>query len=52
MGYKFLGYAVWKGTKWYMRRHRARSAKVAAAGVVGVAVVALAVAGARRASSG
>jgi hypothetical protein len=51
MGYKILGYAVWHGAKWYLRRRVGGSAKVAAAGLVGVAVVALAVAGTRRASS-
>jgi hypothetical protein len=46
MGYKFLGFAVWQGSKWYIR-HRTSGfkAKVAIAGV-GVAVLAgVAVAG-------
>lgn len=46
MGYKVLGFAVWQGTKWYLR-HRVTGfkAKVAIAGV-GVAVLAgVAVAG-------
>jgi hypothetical protein len=51
MGYKILGYAVWHGAKWYLNRRFARSQRLAAAGVVGVAIVALVVAGGRRASS-
>jgi hypothetical protein len=39
MGYKLLGFAVWQGSKWYLRR-RARGArrKVAIAGIAGIAV--------------
>jgi hypothetical protein len=48
VGYKILGYAVWNGAKWYLRRRYAGTAKFAAAGLVGAAVVALAV---RKASS-
>ena len=44
MGYKLLGFAVWQGSKWYLRR-RARGArrKVAIAGIavaVGLGVLA------------
>ena len=45
MGYKLLGYAVWQGGKWYLRRrfpHARRNAAIA--GGVGVAVVGAAVA--------
>ena len=40
MGYKVLGFAVWQGTKWYLRRRTpGRWGKFAVAGV-GAAVVA------------
>lgn len=42
-GYKLLGWAVWNGAKWYLRR-RLPSARRVATGVVVVAV-ALAAAG-------
>jgi len=41
MGYKVLGYAVWNGGKWYVRRrygHLVPSRKVALAGLGAVAV--------------
>jgi hypothetical protein len=51
MGYKILGYAVWHGAKWYLNRRFGRNKRLAAAGIVGLAVVGLAVASSRRASS-
>jgi hypothetical protein len=51
MGYKILGYAVWNGAKWYLKRRYGGNKRLAAAGVVGLAVVGLAVATSRRASS-
>jgi hypothetical protein len=40
MGYKLLGFAVWQGSKWYVRRRFSSArTKVAIAGV-GAAVVA------------
>jgi hypothetical protein len=40
MGYKILGFAVWQGSKWYLRRRMSgNGAKIAAAGV-GVAMLA------------
>ena len=53
MGYKILGFAVWHGGKWYVKRRVGvlASRKAVAAGVVGVAVVALAAKGARRPSA-
>jgi hypothetical protein len=44
MGYKLLGFAVWKGGKWYVRRRAGMfgSRKGMAAGVVGGAILALA----------
>jgi hypothetical protein len=41
MGYKVLGYMVWQGTKWYVRR-RAPGTPPKAALAAGVAGVALA----------
>jgi hypothetical protein len=41
MGYKLLGYMVWQGAKWYMRR-RGPSAPSKAPLVAGVAGVVLA----------
>jgi hypothetical protein len=47
-GYKLLGYAVWHGGKWYVRR-RLPSVRVSAvAGVAAVSAVAAAVLIARR----
>jgi hypothetical protein len=51
MAYKILGFLVWKGAKLYLARRYGRfvpSRKVASAGLVAVAVTALAVAAARR----
>ncbi|HWH92795.1 MAG TPA: hypothetical protein VNT03_02945 [Baekduia sp.] len=50
MGYKILGYVIWNGGKWYVkRRYGGRSARrVAGLGIVGVAVAALVVAGSKR----
>jgi hypothetical protein len=39
MGYKVLGFAVWQGGKWYMRRRFSGTAPKAA--VIGVAVLTL-----------
>jgi hypothetical protein len=45
MGYKILGFAVWNGGKWYLRRRYGvlASRNALAVGVVGVAIAALAV---------
>jgi hypothetical protein len=54
MLYKALGFAVWKGAKWYLRRRASSvpTAKLVVAGVL-VAAVATGVAlGARRDASG
>lgn len=40
-GYKVLGFAVWQGAKWYLRRRYGRlvpSRRVAAAGLVAAGV--------------
>ncbi len=52
MGYKLLGFAVWQGGKWYLRRRISGvGAKVAIAGVAAAVVVGVLVAG-RQATSG
>ncbi|HEY2770347.1 MAG TPA: hypothetical protein VGI87_07265 [Solirubrobacteraceae bacterium] len=40
MGYKVLGFAVWQGGKWYLRRRMSGFALKAAVGGLAVAVVA------------
>jgi hypothetical protein len=49
MGYKILGFAVWHGAKWYVRRRVGvlGSRKALAAGVVGAGVAVLVVRGSR-----
>ena len=50
MGYKILGYVVWNGGKWYVKRRYSGGGggakRYAALGVVGLAVTALVVKGA------
>ncbi len=51
MAYKLLGFAVWKGGRWYVRRqygHLIPSRRVLAGAIVVSAVSALAIAAARR----
>jgi hypothetical protein len=51
MGYKILGFAVWQGSKWYVRRRMTGTkAKLAVAGV-GVLVLAGVAAAGRQAAS-
>jgi hypothetical protein len=51
MGYKILGFAVWQGTKWYLRqRTGGAKAKLAVAGVGALALAGVAVAGRQAAS--
>jgi hypothetical protein len=50
-GYQALGFAVWTGAKWYLRRRYGDAPrKVAAGGLVALVVAAL-VLGARKAAS-
>jgi hypothetical protein len=49
-GYKLLGYVVWHGGKWYLRRRLPSFARSAAVGVATLCVAGAAVAIARRAS--
>jgi hypothetical protein len=52
MGYKLLGFAVWQGSKWYVRRRMSGArAKVAIAGVGAAVVAGVLVAGRQAASS-
>lgn len=54
MGYKLLGFVVWKGARFYLKRKLASSGPsrpVLAAGVVGATVAVLVVAQSRRDSS-
>jgi hypothetical protein len=52
MGYKILGYAVWQGSKWYLRRRMSGvKAKAAIAGVGAVVLAGAAVAGRHAASN-
>lgn len=48
MGYKLLGFVVWRGGLWYARRRypRLTDRRVVAAGLVGTAIAVLAVRGA------
>jgi hypothetical protein len=39
-GYKLLGYLVWRGGKWYLRRRLPSARTSAAAGIVAVSVLA------------
>ncbi len=52
MGYKILGFVVWRGARWYVRRRASQlvpSRRVASAAIVAAAViVAASVAGRRR----
>ena len=55
MGYRLLGFAVWHGAKWFVRRRYGRlipSRRVVAGVSVGVAVVGIALAQRREAGSG
>jgi hypothetical protein len=47
VGYKILGFLIWKVVKFYLR-NRLSSRQLTALGVVAVALTALAVAGAKR----
>lgn len=52
MGYKILGFAVWQGAKWYLRRQVTDSrTKIAVAGVSAAVAVGLIAAGRQAASS-
>lgn len=51
MGYKILGFAVWQGSKWYLRRRMSGvKAKLAVAGVGALVLAGVAAAGRQAAS--
>jgi hypothetical protein len=50
-GYKLLGYAVWRGGKWYLRRRLPSARLMAAVGLGAVSALAAAALLARRASA-
>jgi hypothetical protein len=53
MKYKVLGFAVWNGARWYLRRRYGdRSRKVLAAGIVAAVAAGAAVAQRRASDSG
>jgi hypothetical protein len=49
-GYRFLGFVVWQGGKWYLRRRLPSTRRVAVSGLVLCAAVGGAVVLARRAA--
>jgi hypothetical protein len=52
MGYKLLGFAVWQGAKWYMRRRMTDTrTKIALAGVSAAVLAGLIAAGRQAAAS-
>jgi hypothetical protein len=50
-GYKLIGYLVWRGGKWYLRRRLPSTRTVALAGLAGVSVLAAGALLARRLGS-
>jgi hypothetical protein len=51
MGYKLLGFVVWQGSKWYVRKRYAGTASKAALAGVGAAIVAGVLLAGRQASN-
>jgi hypothetical protein len=52
MGYKILGFAVWQGSKWYVRRRLSGArAKMAIAGLSAAVVAGVVVAGRQQAAN-
>jgi hypothetical protein len=49
MGYKVLGFVIWKGVKLYLGNRGSRAKGLAAAGAVGLGIGALLVAGRKQA---
>ena len=52
LGYQALGFAVWKGAKWYLHRRYGDTPKKVAAGGLVVLVLAALLLAQRRASNG
>jgi hypothetical protein len=52
MGYKILGFAVWQGSKWYVRRRLSGArAKIALAGLSAAVIVGVVIAGRQQAAN-
>ena len=51
MGYKVLGFAVWQGSKWYLRRRMSGPKAKAAIAGVGIALLAGAAVASRQSTS-
>jgi hypothetical protein len=51
MGYKLLGFVVWQGSKWYLRRRMRGARRKVALAAVGAAIVAGVVVAGRQAAS-
>jgi hypothetical protein len=51
MGYKVLGFVVWQGSKWYLRRRMMGARREVALAAVGAAIVAGVVVAGRQATS-
>ncbi|HLL91730.1 MAG TPA: hypothetical protein VK252_02230 [Solirubrobacteraceae bacterium] len=49
--YRLLGYVVWRGAKWYLRRRLPATRKLAVGGLVTVGALALAAVAAKRLSA-
>jgi hypothetical protein len=52
MGYKLLGFVVWQGSRWYVRRRMSGARRKLAIAGIGALVVGGIVAGQRAASGG
>jgi hypothetical protein len=50
-GYKLLGFAVWNGAKWYLRRRLPSPRRVALTGLLGAGAIGLLALALRRASA-
>ncbi len=50
-GYRLLGFAVWRGAKWYLRKRLPSKGKLVLGGLAGVTAVGAAVVLARRLSA-
>jgi len=51
MGYKLLGFVVWQGSKWYVRKRYGATASKAALAGIGAAIVAGVVLAGRQANN-
>jgi hypothetical protein len=51
MGYKVLGFAVWQGSKWYLRRRMSGFRRKTAIAVIAAVVIAAVVAAGRQSTN-